>query len=139
MIELTYEPIDYHQITEFVRTPLAGAVVLFLGTVRELTGAERTLYLDYSAYTPMAEKKLRDIEAEVRRRWSVCQVAMVHRLGRCDAGTISVAVAVSAPHRVEAFAAAQWAMDTIKAEVPIWKQDHTPDGSSTWIHPETTG
>src|SRR6516164_822150 len=99
MIRLTADPIDYHALTEAVRRPGCGAVVLFLGTVRDLTGDEVTVFLDYEAYPPMAEKKLAEIEAEARRRWPVGEIAMVHRLGRLAVGEISVAVAVSTPHR----------------------------------------
>src|SRR6476620_11325837 len=105
MTRLTREPIDYLALTESVRDPHCGAVSLFLGTVRDLTGAQVTVFLDYEAYGPMAEKKLAEIEAEVRQRWTVGNVAMIHRLGRLDVGDVSVAVAVSAAHRAEAFEA----------------------------------
>jgi molybdopterin synthase catalytic subunit len=137
MIQLTDQPIDYTQFTERVRSPLAGAVVLFLGTVRELTGEERTVYLDYEAYPPMAEKKLREIEEAVRQRWPIQEIALVHRLGRLLVGEISVAVVVSTPHRADAFEAARYAMDTIKELVPIWKKDNPPEGSAHWVHPES--
>ena len=103
MIRLTHDPIDYHALTEAVRSPHCGAVTLFLGTVRDLTGEHVTVFLDYEAYGPMAEKKLAEIEAEVRKRWKVGDVAMVHRLGRLAVGEVSVAVAVSCPHRAQAF------------------------------------
>jgi molybdopterin synthase catalytic subunit len=134
MIRLTREPIDYHALTESVRSPHCGAVCLFLGTVRDLTGDEVTTFLEYEAYPPMAEKKLAEIEAEVRRRWPVGDVALVHRLGRMDVGEISVAVAVSSPHRTDAFAAGRFAIDTLKELVPIWKKDHSLTGESEWIH-----
>lgn len=137
MIRLQYEAIDYAALTETVRSPAAGAVVLFLGTVRELTEGRITSHLHYEAYPAMAEQKLAEVEQEVRRRWPVVNVALVHRLGRLDLGEISVAVAVSAPHRAEAFEAARFAMDRIKAVVPIWKQEHWADGSQAWIHPES--
>jgi molybdopterin synthase catalytic subunit len=95
-----------------------------------------TTFLEYEAYPPMAQKKLAEIEAEVRRRWPVGDVALVHRLGRMDVGEISVAVAVSSPHRSDAFAAGRYAIDTLKELVPIWKKDHTPAGESEWIHPQ---
>lgn len=137
MIRLQTEPIDYAVVTEAVRSHAAGAVVLFLGTVRELTDGRRTTYLAYEAYPPMAEKKLAEVETEVRQRWPVVNVALVHRLGRLDLGEISVAVAVSAAHRAEAFEAARYAMDRIKAVVPIWKQENWDDGTRAWIHPES--
>ena len=135
MIQLTHDPIDYAVLTEHVRAAHCGAVVLFLGTVRDLTGDEVTVYLDYDAYAPMAEKKLAEIEAEVRSRWPIGEIALVHRLGRLGVGEVSVAVAVSCPHRVEAFEACRYAIDALKELVPIWKKDTTPTGESAWVHP----
>jgi molybdopterin synthase catalytic subunit len=134
MIRLTHAPIDYHTLTEAVRSPHCGAVALFLGTVRDLTGDFVTVFLDYEAYPPMAEKKMAEIEAEVRQRWPVGEVAMVHRLGRLAVGDISVAVAVSSPHRGDAFDACRFAIDTLKELVPIWKKENAPDGSGEWVH-----
>lgn len=138
MFALTHAPIDHHALTESVRRPNCGAVCLFLGTVRDLTGDEVTVHLDYDAYPPMAEKKLAEIEAEVRRRWPVQNVAMVHRLGRLAVGEVSVAVAVSTPHRVDAFAACRFAIDALKELVPIWKKDTAPGGAADWVHPGAT-
>src|SRR5881396_270948 len=118
MIRLTHDPIDHAALTEAVRSPHCGAVALFLGTVRDLTGEQVTVFLDYEAYGPMAEKKLAEIEDEVRRRWRVGDVAMIHRLGRLHVGDVSVAVAVSCPHRGEAFDACRFAVDTLKELVP---------------------
>ncbi|GEM_PF-1967678 len=123
MISLTREPIDFTALTEAVRHPHCGGVVTFLGTVRDLTGEEVTVFLDYDAYPPMAEKKLAEIAAEVRTRWPIGEIAMVHRLGRLRVGEISVAVAVSAPHRAQAFEACRYAIDRLKELVPIWKRD----------------
>jgi molybdopterin synthase catalytic subunit len=134
MFRLTRDVIDYHSLTDAVRSPKCGAVVLFLGTVRDLTGEQVTVFLDYEAYAPMAEKKLAEIEAEVRRRWPVGDIAMIHRLGRLDVGAVSVAVAVSCPHRKEAFEACQYAIDTLKELVPIWKKENAPDGTGEWVH-----
>ncbi len=134
MFRLTREDIDFAALTESVRSPRCGAVVLFLGTVRDLTGEQVTVFLDYEAYGPMAEKKLAEIEAEVRRRWPVGEVAMIHRLGRLDVGEVSVAVAVSCPHRAEAFDACRFAIDTLKELVPIWKKENAPDGTGEWVH-----
>ena len=136
MVRLTYDPIDFTALTQAVRSPHCGAVALFLGTVRDLTGDEVTEFLEYEAYPPMAEKKLNEIEAEVRSRWKLGEVAMVHRLGRLGVGEISVAVAVSAPHRDAAFEACRFAIDTLKRVVPIWKKDLASVGTGNWIHPE---
>jgi molybdopterin synthase catalytic subunit len=134
MVSLTREPIDYHALTESVRGPHCGAVVLFLGTVRDLTGEQVTVFLDYEAYAPMAEKKLAQLEAELRGRWPAGGVALVHRLGRLAVGDVSVAVAVSCPHRAEAFEAGRFAIDAIKELVPIWKKENAPDGTGEWVH-----
>ena len=134
MTRLTHEPIDYHALTESVRSPHCGAVALFLGPVRDLTGEQVTVFLDYEAYAPMAEKKLAEIEADVRKRWPVEGVAMVHRLGRLAVGDVSVAVAVSSPHRGDSFEACRYAIDTLKELVPIWKRENAPDGSGDWVH-----
>jgi molybdopterin synthase catalytic subunit len=132
---LTTEPIDYEMLTAAVRLPSCGAVVTFLGTVRDLTAGQTTLALHYDAYVPLAEKQLHAIAAEVRQRWPIGGLAIVHRLGRLAVSEISVGIAVSCPHRAEAFAACMFAMDRIKEVVPIWKQEHGPDGQTAWVHP----
>src|SRR5207249_6493359 len=97
MIRLTRDLIDYYALTERVRRPSCGAVVTFLGTVRDLTGDRTTVALDYEAYPSMAEKKMAEIERDTRERWPVGEIVMVHRLGHLDIGEISVAVALSCP------------------------------------------
>ncbi len=135
MTSLTREPIDDARLTELVRRPNCGAILTFLGTVRDLTGDEVTVALDYEAYGPMAEAKLAEIEADVRARWAIGEVAMVHRLGRLTVGDVSVAVAVSSPHRADAFAACRHAIDRLKELVPIWKRENWADGRTEWVHP----
>src|SRR5262245_30550583 len=132
MVQLTTESIDYHTLTEMVRQPGCGAVVTFLGTVRDLTDGRVTTALDYEAYPGMAEKKMAEIEAETRGRWSVGDIMIVHRLGHLDVGDVSVAVAVSCPHRSEAFEACRHAIDRLKELVPIWKKENWADGSTEW-------
>jgi molybdopterin synthase catalytic subunit len=134
MTRLTREPIDYHALTESVRHPHCGAVVLFLGTVRDLTGDHVTAFLEYEAYAEMAEKKLAQIAERIRQKWPVGGVAIVHRLGRLEVCDVSVAIAVSTPHRAEAFEACEYAIDTLKEIVPIWKRENAPDGSGEWVH-----
>ena len=135
MIRLTHDAIDYHALTEQVRRPVCGAVVTFLGTVRDLTDGRETVALDYEAYPGMAEKKLAEIERETRERWPVGEMALVHRLGRLEIGEVSVAVAVSCPHRADAFAACRHAIDRLKELVPIWKKENWADGTTEWVHP----
>lgn len=135
MIQLTHEPIDTQALLAQAGSPQAGAVVLFLGTVRELTQGRRTASLDYECYPEMAEKKLAELEAEARRRWPLVECAIVHRLGTLALGEASVAVAVSTPHRRAAFEAGQWLIDSLKDVVPIWKKEHWADGTTEWVHP----
>src|SRR5437867_4314806 len=135
MVRLTRDVLDYHALTEAVRRPDCGAVVTFLGTVRELTGERRTVALDYEAYPAMAEKKMAEIEEETRSRWPVGDVILEHRLGRLDVGEVSVAVAVSCPHRGQAFEACRYAIDRLKELVPIWKKENWADGTTEWVHP----
>jgi molybdopterin synthase catalytic subunit len=135
MIKLTREPIDTNALLAAASRPEAGAVVLFLGTTREMTAGRRTVTLDYEAYDEMAEKKLAELEVEARRRWPLVECQIIHRLGRVPLAEASVAIVVSTPHRADAFVAGQWLIDTLKRDVPIWKQEHWADGSSEWVHP----
>ena len=135
MIRLTHDPIDYHALTELVRRNHCGAVVTFLGTVRDLTGDQVTTALDYEAYPGMAEKKMAEIEEDTRSRWPVGEIALVHRLGHLEVGEVSVAVAVSCPHRAQAFEACRHAIDRLKELVPIWKKENWADGRTEWVHP----
>lgn len=135
MISLTYEPIDYHALTESVRSSQSGAVVLFLGTVREMTDGRRTVALDYEGYPQMAEVKLAELVATAKSRWPIDKEGIVHRLGHLELGDISVAIAVSCPHRKQAFEAGQFLIDELKVSVPIWKQENWDDGSTEWVHP----
>ena len=135
MVRLTHDEIDYTALVESVRSKQGGAVVLFLGTVRELTGGRQTVALDYEAYSEMAEAKLGELEAEARQRWPVIGVSIVHRLGHLELGEISVAVAVSCPHRGDAFETARHLIDRTKEVVPIWKKENWNDGTTEWVHP----
>jgi molybdopterin synthase catalytic subunit len=135
MVELTHAKIEPEALLREVDSRRAGAVVLFLGVARQFTGDQRTQSLDYECYPAMAERKLNELEAQARRRWSITGCAMAHRLGRVELGEASVAIAVSAPHRQEAFAAGQWLIDMIKEVVPIWKKENWADGTSQWVHP----
>ena len=137
LVQLVREPIDSGALLEFVSTPRAGAVVLFLGTVRELTDTRRTIALDYEGYPEMAVAKLREIVDEALERWPVQKAAVVHRLGHLKLAEASVAVAVSCPHRKEAFLAGQFIIDELKVRVPIWKKENWEDGSTEWVHPGT--
>jgi molybdopterin synthase catalytic subunit len=135
MVELVRDVIHYHTLTELVCRTDCGAVVTFLGTVRDLTDGRTTVALDYEAYAEMAEKKMAEIEEETRSRWPVGDMMIVHRLGHLEVGDVSVAVAVSCPHRAQAFEACRYAIDRLKELVPIWKKENWADGSTEWVHP----
>lgn len=139
MISLTHSPIDPSAILAQVASNDAGAVVLFLGTTREFTKGRQTASLDYECYQQMAEAKLAELEAQAREKWPLVHVAIVHRLGRLGLGEASIAIAVSSPHRQATFEAGKWLIDTIKEDVPIWKQENWSDGTSEWVHPGLSG
>jgi molybdopterin synthase catalytic subunit len=135
VIQLNHDPIDSSAVIESVQSPAAGAVVLFLGTTREFTAGRQTESLDYESYGEMAFRKLEELEQEARQQWSLTELTIVHRLGHLGLGEASVAIAVSAPHRKDAFTAGQWLIDTLKEIVPIWKKENWADGTSEWVHP----
>jgi molybdopterin synthase catalytic subunit len=137
MIELTRSPIDSAALTESVRSRDAGAVVLFLGTVREMTGGRQTVALDYEGYPEMALAQMQSLVEEAKQRWPIVGVGMIHRLGRLELGEVSVAAAVSCPHRQAAFEAGQYLIDELKVRVPIWKKENWADGTTEWVHPGT--
>lgn len=133
---LVREEIDPAALLAVVADAAAGASVLFVGTTRGVTGDVITLGLEYEAHEQLAESSLRALAGEAVRRFALVGCAVAHRLGAVPVGGASVAVATSAPHRREAFAAAEWLMERIKREVPIWKCEQAGDGSRTWIHPD---
>lgn len=131
-VELTRAPINAQEIVARLKAPGDGAVVVFDGIVRQQSGGRDTLYLDYEAYEPMALRALRGIVAELRARFSVDGVALVHRLGRLQIGETSILIAVSAPHRAAAFDACRHALERLKRSVPIWKKEYFADGA-VWV------
>lgn len=135
MVQLTDKPIDTNAALQQTSSSQAGAVVMFLGTTREFTGDRQTQALNYECYPEMAKQKLTQLEDQARGRWPIVNCVIIHRLGRLELGEASILVSVSTPHRRDAFEAAQWLMDRIKEEVPIWKQEHWSDGTTEWVHP----
>ncbi|KAA0546887.1 molybdenum cofactor biosynthesis protein MoaE [Bacillus sp. BGMRC 2118] len=130
--EVINEPIHTQSIIDKVTDRNAGAITTFIGTVRELTKGKKTLYLQYESYVPMAEKKLEQIGAEIQEKWTDAKVAITHRIGRLDISDIAVVIAVSTPHRTDAYEANEYAIERIKEIVPIWKKEHWEDGEM-WI------
>lgn len=129
---MTREAIDVSAALAAVAHPGAGGIALFIGTTRDENEGRRVVRLEYEAYEDMAKTEMEAIGAEMRRRWPLLGVAMVHRIGVVPIGEASVAIAVSSPHRDEAFVACRHGIDRLKALVPIWKKEHYADGSR-WI------
>ena len=127
---LVSDPIDLASLAG--ATPPDGAVCLFVGTVRNENRGRAVLRLEYEAYEDMALPLMAEIAAETARRFPVTDVRLVHRLGRLEIGEASVVVAVASPHRAEVFAACRFAIDALKAQVPIWKKELYADGSE-WL------
>lgn len=132
---LVRNEIDTASLLAGIADSAAGANVLFVGTTRGLTGDVVTRCLDYEAHEPMAERLIDELAQEAVTRFGLTGCVVVHRLGPVPVGEASVAVAATAAHRREAFAAAEWLMERIKRDVPIWKREEAADGSRTWIHP----
>lgn len=132
LFELTREPIDPARLLAAVRGPERGAALLFLGDVRSANEGREVLFLEYEAYEPMARRALEAIGGALAARFSGLRVAIVHRLGRLEIGESSVAIAVAAPRRADAYAASREAIERLKREVPIWKKEHFR-GGQVWV------
>lgn len=131
--QVVTHPLSPDVIAEAVDHPGAGGIAIFSGVVRNQTDGREVKFLEYEAHAPMAEAKMREIGLAIHGRWpGVRRVAMLHRLGRLEIGESSVLIAVSAAHRAEAFAACQYAIDTLKSTVPVWKKEHFGDGE-VWV------
>ena len=137
LFELTPNPLDPDRVVASVRKDEAGAVALFYGVVRNENKGRRVLYLEYDAYPEMAEKVMREIADEIAAEWPVTAVAVQHRTGRLEIGETSLLVAVSSPHREEAFDACHAFVDRLKQRVPVWKKE-VFEGGEEWIGREGT-
>jgi molybdopterin synthase catalytic subunit len=129
---VTSEPLSLDRVVDEVANESAGAVATFLGTVRRESRGRTVLYLEYEAYTEMAEDVMAQLAGELERRYALSAVAIHHRLGRVEIGEPSVAIAVSAPHRQDALAACKEAIDTLKETVPLRKKE-VYEGGEEWI------
>jgi molybdopterin synthase catalytic subunit len=128
-VALTREPIDAQKLVTAARRGEDGAVVVFDGVVRNNSRGRKTLYLDYEAYEEMAARQMNALAREARSRFGVRHVTMVHRLGRLQVGETSVLIVAASEHRVQAFEACRWLIDTLKKTVPIWKKETFQDGA----------
>ncbi len=132
MVAVTHTPIDVEKIFREIATPRSGGIDVFVGTVRNHSHGKRVRQLEYSAYVPMAEKLMAEIEQEIKRKWVIENVALVHRVGMLQIGDVAVVTAVSAHHRDAAFEACRYAIDRVKGVVPIWKKEYFEEGMA-WV------
>jgi MoaE-MoaD fusion protein len=129
---LSEDPLDLSAAVDEVRSHDAGAIAIFVGTTRARSRGRTVLHLDYEAFAEMAERVMSDLAVELKRRYSLHEVAIHHRVGRVEIGGTSVVIAVSSPHRADALAACKDAIDTLKETVPLWKKE-IYEGGEEWI------
>lgn len=135
-IQIKDKPLDNLECIDFVNHPEAGGNVVFVGTVRAQTKGKRVLKLEFESYEPMAIKEMRKIAEQVAEKWNALAISFHHRVGVLEIGEVAVIIAVSTPHRKAAFEACEYAIDTLKETVPIWKKEFFDDGE-VWVaaHP----
>lgn len=131
--EITPDPVAPAELLDGVGADEDGAVVLFLGIVRDHNDGRSVTGMEYEAYEEMAREVLEAIAREARDRWNTDRIGVVHRTGRLEVGEVSVAIAVSTPHRAEAYDASRYVIEEIKARLPIWKREHYVDGERRWV------
>ena len=134
--DITIDPIDPSTVVDRVGAPEDGAVALFLGTVRNRNDGRPVGGMEYEGYAEMAREQLAAIVAEAAARAGTDRIAAVHRLGELAIGEVSVAIAVSTPHRAEAFDAARHVIEEIKKRLPVWKRERYLDGEAQWLDGE---
>ena len=134
-VEITDRPLDPAAVSSHVRDEADGAVLVFEGVTRNHSRGRRVLYLEYEAYRPMADEKIRELIGRISQRWDIDRVAVAHRVGRVEIGETSLVVAVSASHRRPAFEAGLYFVDRLKEVVPIWKKEFF-EGGEVWINDE---
>jgi molybdopterin synthase catalytic subunit len=130
VLAIVHDRIDVAAVRAAVDDPGMGAVLLFEGVARDVFEGKRVLHLEYEAYVPMAQAELQRIAEEVCSRWPAVRLAVVHRTGKVEIGEPSVVIAVGSPHRAEAYEASRYAIDTLKARLPVWKKEIYEDGSA---------
>ncbi len=132
---IAFSPLSIERAYQLADDGANGAIVLFSGMVRNQTDGQPVIALEYQAYEPMAAQVFKQIAADIRTRWpDITHVVIHHRIGKLTVGEISVLVAVGSPHRSEAFAAGQYAIDTLKHNAPIWKKEHWQNGATSWVN-----
>jgi molybdopterin synthase catalytic subunit len=133
LARITAGPLSVDEALAHVADPSAGGTCVFVGTVRDHSGHGAVVGLTYEAWAELAVERFRELADEVLARWPVCRVALLHRTGELAIGEISVVVAVSAPHRAEAFDACRHAIERLKHDVPIWKKEALVEGDAHWV------
>ena len=132
MIDIVDADLQLEPLVEHVRKRSNGGIVTFLGVVRGFSRGRKVVYLEYEAYREMAMRKMQQVADEVREKWAIDDIAIVHRVGHLEVGGRAVAIAVGAPHRKAAFEACTYAIDRLKEIVPIWKKE-VWEGGEAWI------
>ena len=132
---LTTEPLDLVALLAGVASPANGALVVFLGTVREVNDGRSVSGIEYSAYEAMAAAELEAIASEACHRFGSGFARIVHRLGTLAIEDVSVGIAVGHAHRAEAYEMSRWIIEELKRRVPIWKREHYVDGTREWVDP----
>nr|XP_058918973.1 molybdopterin synthase catalytic subunit isoform X1 [Kogia breviceps] len=122
IIKFTSEQLSVDEVSQLVISPFCGAISLFVGTTRNNFEGKKVISLEYEAYLPMAENEVRKICSAIRQKWPVKHVAVFHRLGLVPVSEASIIIAVSSAHRTASLEAVSYAIDTLKAKVPIWKK-----------------
>jgi molybdopterin converting factor subunit 1 len=135
---IAHEPLDLGTFVRRVAFSGAGAIVTFSGVVRDNARGKSVKYLEYEAYAGMAEQSLREIIIEIHERWVEVHIAIGHRVGKLRTGEVSLVIAVAAPHRAEAYSASRYAIERIKAILPMWKKEFAVDGAS-WVEGPVAG
>ncbi|MBP6443189.1 MAG: molybdenum cofactor biosynthesis protein MoaE [Gemmatimonadales bacterium] len=133
-MHLQHDPLDLPALMASVSAPDRGALATFVGLVRDHHAGRGVLGLEYSAYGAMAEAECARIVAEAEGQWKV-RVALAHRLGGLTVGEAAVIVVAASAHRDAAFEACRWVIESVKAQVPIWKRERYLDGSEAWVDP----
>jgi molybdopterin synthase catalytic subunit len=135
-IQILDKPLALNACYDFVTSPACGGIDLFVGTVRNATKGKEVISLEFESYIPMALAEMNKIAQTIIEKWQANRVSIHHRVGKLGISDIAVIIAVSAPHRAATFAACQYAIDTLKETVPIWKKEIFKDGE-VWVaaHP----
>lgn len=132
MIKISDKPIDIQACIDAVQSERAGAIDVFIGTVRNHNNAKEVVRLEFETYDVMAVKKMEELASQAYNRWDIEKIVMIHRKGVLQIGDVAVVIAVSTPHRVASFEACQWLIDTLKTVVPIWKKEIYESGEE-WL------